>query len=212
MENLKRLCDGFVLGFCKASELDKKDIVKRIHRFEYGKKTNKYLHGAMTVIVVGSIVELNQDIYCRGITKCIVGDDYPAYKEANLQAKRIKNFLKEEGYGAEIASGINFKYAAVLSGLGSWGKNSLVINKKYGTKLRFAALVTNWIPEKYDVPIGINFCNNCNLCIEACPYDCLKDFEVDAKKCFCKYIKKGQFSLEIPMCDICQKVCPYNFS
>lgn len=167
MVNIEQfITDRFVMGFCRAEELEEIKIKKSILRFEYGKKPSFYMKKAKTIIIVGNAVDFSEDVFRRGITKCVTRDDYPAYKAANQKIKEIASYLKNNGYKAVVTSGISYKNAAVLAGLGVWGKNSLVINKEYGTSLRFAVLVTNWLPEEYGQELKEDYCNNCKVCLE----------------------------------------------
>src|SRR5690606_28508235 len=71
-----------------------------------------------------------------------------------------------------------------------------------------------------DGPIN-DFCGTCTRCIDACPTDALKPYEVDGSKCI-SYLTielkdtllPGEFKNKLEDwvfgCDICQDVCPWN--
>ena len=109
------------------------------------------------------------------------------------------------------------KTIAALSGLGFVGKSGLFLTEKYGSKVRFATILTS-MPLTSALPVIENGCGDCNLCQRACPAGAIygtlptKDGErnFDAEKCS-HYMKEhfqdvGRGSV----CGICIKVCPKN--
>lgn len=70
---------------------------------------------------------------------------------------------------------LSLKQAAVKAGLGAFGKNELVHNSKYGTLLRFGAVVTSAeLPA--DPVVDIDPCpDECTACIDACPTKALSE-------------------------------------
>ncbi len=60
------------------------------------------------------------------------------------------------------------KTAATCSGLGWVGKNGLVINREYGSKLSWATVLTN-APLDPDEPVRESECGDCDLCVTHCP-------------------------------------------
>jgi epoxyqueuosine reductase len=113
------------------------------------------------------------------------------------------------------------KALAARSGLGWIGKNTLLINEKYGSYFVLGEIITD-LELDIDTAEHIkNGCGSCRKCIEACPTGALTEpYILDAKRClsyltieskdplpseFANLIKTGQYG-----CDICQEVCPYN--
>lgn len=107
---------------------------------------------------------------------------------------------------------------AVKSGLGWQGKNTNIINKESGSFFFIANIITN---QKFESSVpSADFCGTCRACIDACPTDALKPYQIDARKCI-SYLTienkeeigeeyKGKFDNWIFGCDICQDVCPWN--
>ncbi len=111
------------------------------------------------------------------------------------------------------------KYLAYLAGLGFWGKNSLIINDKYGSYIFIGYIVTNLDLEP-DKPSG-KTCAGCNKCIESCPGNAiLNEFDFNCQNCVSyitqlKEINDLQRKIlekqsSVYGCDICQTVCPHN--
>ena len=109
---------------------------------------------------------------------------------------------------------------ATKSGLGFIGKNTLLINKKGGSFFFIGQIILDLELAYETNPDATNHCGSCNACIEACPTEALKPFEVDANRCI-SYLTiehkgkipetfKGKFNDWIFGCDICQDVCPWN--
>ena len=63
---------------------------------------------------------------------------------------------------------VDWKLAAHLCGLGEVGKNGLFITPEFGTLQRFAMLITDAELDS-DEAIKRNVCENCDVCIKACP-------------------------------------------
>ena len=108
------------------------------------------------------------------------------------------------------------------SGLGFIGKNTMLINRKGGSFFFIGHIIID-LELKTDTETTVNFCGSCTKCIQACPTDALKPFELDARKCI-SYLTIENKDSEIPSefegkwdkwmfgCDICQDVCPWNRS
>jgi len=109
---------------------------------------------------------------------------------------------------------------AVRAGLGWIGKNSNLINKKWGSFVFIGELIVNIELEEERQEVK-NACGTCTRCIDACPTGALvKPYTVDANRCI-SYLTiehkggipeelKGKFENRVFGCDICQDVCPWN--
>lgn len=109
---------------------------------------------------------------------------------------------------------------AQRAGLGWIGKNTCLINPQRGSYF-FLAEVLLGVELEPDPPITVDHCGSCNLCLEACPTECiLPDRTLDANRCI-SYLTielRGHLSATqrqsvgdwIFGCDICQQVCPWN--
>jgi epoxyqueuosine reductase len=110
------------------------------------------------------------------------------------------------------------KMAATCSGLGWVGKNGLVINRKYGSKLTWATVLTD-APLRADLPITDSECGDCDLCVRHCPSGALKGRlwsagdplrEIVAYE-KCRSLKNDRLLLKgKPNCGLCSTICPYS--
>lgn len=104
---------------------------------------------------------------------------------------------------------ISIKHAAVLCGLGSQGKSTLLINEKYGNMLQLGVLLTDM--ELESDPMVEDLClKNCRLCIENCPAGAITNTGVIQKKCRSNSIGKNKKGFDICSCNTCRKICPKN--
>lgn len=186
----------------------------------YAKKAEDYIKNAESVIVIG-LSMLN------GSVKNVMKE--PGYKGAHYAstvhkemfyqneeiALNVCKALFKNGYKAYITNDLfefssktySFmmpsiranNFTAVCAGLGVIGKNGMVINEKYGSRVRYVSIVTD-APLLYDDLLDLKNlkCNNCTKCITSCPAGALsktkksviriddKEFEfasIDRKRC-----------------------------
>lgn len=110
------------------------------------------------------------------------------------------------------------KTAATCSGLGWVGKNGLVINRQYGSRLSWATVLTN-APLAPDQPVRESECGDCDLCVRHCPSGAVNghhwSIREPGRKIVayekCSALKDKRQSLEgKPNCGFCVTVCPYS--
>lgn len=110
------------------------------------------------------------------------------------------------------------------SGLGFFGKNTLIINKPFGSYFFISEIISNLEIEPTSEVTGT--CGKCTRCLDVCPTGALgvgdgRDHPLlDSRLCI-SYLtieNKGSIPIEIREkigpwifgCDLCQIVCPYN--
>jgi epoxyqueuosine reductase len=108
--------------------------------------------------------------------------------------------------------------AAARSGVGFYGKNTMLITRKHGSWVVLGTLVTD-VEIESTAPLALD-CGSCTLCIEACPTSALDDpGTLDSTRCLSYWTQapapvpseyRGEFGAQVYGCDICQDVCPWN--
>jgi ferredoxin len=90
--------------------------------------------------------------------------------------------------GMGVLADVSFRHAAVAAGLGSFGRNNLVVHPRLGSRILFCGIITD-LAIQSDPPCETNPCTNCNLCVKSCPAEALeKEGYTDVFKC----LKKSQ--------------------
>ncbi|HZK55831.1 MAG TPA: 4Fe-4S binding protein [Desulfosporosinus sp.] len=142
---------------------------------------------------------LNQPFY---ITKRFGEEVWRSWKLLN----NLTDILSKEGYSAGIKTPLSifgdFRPLAVSAGLGNWGKNGLVVNPQYGSRLLFASVFTNAPLEssllQSDLHQSYQACTNCRQCIDVCPAKAFEGNRFHKGRCFPKAIRG---------CSMCVQVC-----
>src|SRR5438876_2345107 len=108
--------------------------------------------------------------------------------------------------------------AAARSGVGFYGKNTMLITRRHGSWVVLGTLVTTAEVEA-TAPLELD-CGSCTLCIEACPTGALDEpGVVDSTKCLSYWTQapapipeeyRVELGAQVYGCDICQDVCPWN--
>jgi epoxyqueuosine reductase len=107
---------------------------------------------------------------------------------------------------------------AARSGVGFYGKNTMLITRRFGSWVVLGTLVTD-VPIDPTSPLETD-CGSCTLCIEACPTGALDEPGVlDSTKCLSYWTQapaaipepyREELGAQVYGCDICQDVCPWN--
>lgn len=151
-------------------------------------------------------------------------------KYQNVHHRRLKKFihwLEERSGQAGIAKGFSDttpileKALAVRAGLGWFGKNTLLIHRKFGTFIFLSGVLTTLEITGKVIGMRLPRCGSCTRCIDACPTQAfVSPYKLDARKCLSNHLieSKKELPEEISKknpgyifgCDICQDVCPHN--
>jgi epoxyqueuosine reductase len=152
---------------------------------------------------------------------------YQLYSQVlDTKAWALALHLQKNGFESVVTRRIALKPAAIKTGLGCRGKNTLIVSPEYGSYVRFTAVLTSAELE-HDDPLSQDLCGECTRCIDACPTKALKPYHIDIRRCLTyavenpessavdedvrelelKIIKKPSLNSFIE-CTICQDVCP----
>jgi epoxyqueuosine reductase len=117
-------------------------------------------------------------------------------------------WIPEKFYGRAILS---LRHAGFLAGLGVLGKNTLLMNQKYGNMIQLGAILTN-LELEGDSPAIYDGCTQeCNICIESCPVSALDGVTVDQRLCRPLSNVRTTKGYILKKCNICRISCP-NYS
>jgi Uncharacterized Fe-S protein len=103
---------------------------------------------------------------------------------------------------------LSLRHAAEQAGMGRIGKNTLVVNEKYGNLLNFGAVLAD-APIQPDKLVAGAYCpESCRKCIKACPSGALDGVTVDQKKCREHAFYPNGRGYDIVWCSTCRSTCP----
>jgi epoxyqueuosine reductase len=111
------------------------------------------------------------------------------------------------------------KAYAARAGLGWIGKNTLLLNERFGSWLVLGEIVTD-LELDYDQPVP-DQCGSCEKCLHSCPTNALVEPHIlDARRCISYLTIESKLQVPTELqpkmgnwffgCDDCQNVCPFN--
>jgi len=177
-------------------------------------------YGGDSLLILGLVTAPERDLddFFRDEDGVFRLPGFEAHTKPRLDS--LIHFIQERGLSAETVGlygypqgeELNLKQQAVAAGLGSWGKNSLVLHPRFGPWLRLMAVKVGATLS----PTGSGgdshkenpLCQDCAACIDACPLGILEPYYLrDRSKCeadLSDLSPKGKLVL----CDKCWVVCP----
>ncbi len=184
------------------------------------KKTTDYMKEAQSVIILGFNA---WDEMCDMAVRQKKDWEYLGEMSLSVRQRDFALILQQKGINVYARYPfISHKYLAHLAGLGAFGKNTMIITREFGPKVRFRCILTDTILD-YDKPFEEDLCGDCRLCIEACPVNALSGKQVEPHGCIVgkhldsEYVDENILTVFEPklgtnshvMCKACQEVCPY---
>ena len=119
-----------------------------------------------------------------------------------IPASQVIDWERQRGH-------LSHKHVAKEAGLGWIGRNNLLVNPKFGARIRLVSILTD-IPLRLDKPIQRD-CGTCRNCIPVCPAGAIveKPLEFDHIGCYekVKALCKER-NIRHYICGICIKACP----
>lgn len=189
---------------------------------------NRVLDGARSVVMLGfpyRTVEPNTPQVGEGrVARYAWGEaDYHDVLHARL--KQLAAWLRERVPDAKVrgvvdSAPIMEREFAQLAGLGWIGKNTLLLNRTWGSYFFLAALLTD-LELACDQPFATDHCGTCRACLDACPTNAFPaPYVLDATRCISYLTIEHRAAIPEALrsgmgewvfgCDVCQDVCPWN--
>lgn len=166
----------------------------------------------------------NQHHSVAAYTLGFEGEDY--HRALKTRLTQIAESIKLPGLNHFLsldAQPVLERDLAYRSGLGWFGKNSMMINQKEGSYFIIGSILLNQKLPIETSAIDADHCGQCTACADACPTDAInvETRTLEAQKCISTFTielfkeadpPKGFENSrgEIFGCDICQDVCPWN--
>lgn len=111
-------------------------------------------------------------------------------------------FITDQRY---LVSLFSYKHAAELSGLGTIGRHSLLINPEFGPRMRLACVLTE-APLEVSPIVRKDYCIGCEACIRACPAEALQVPSQGEAYAINKFACRSYRQAGL-VCSVCLKVC-----
>ncbi len=185
-------------------------------RFSRYPQEHRPPEGTRTVIVLAIWMEDPiLDLWVHSPSWEAQGKPNRAFEDEILRgvSLRVALLLEREGYSAEPASyepGLFLKEAAALAGLGPIGKNNLLLTEKYGPRVRLRAVNTNASLQPDPTIKNSDQCDDCSMCVEACPANALDKGRYNKEAClaYCESHLEQISHHSALWCMKCSTVCP----
>ena len=142
------------------------------------------------------------------------------YGRGSKAVKDVAAWIRARGwdaddYGGPMAGPLLLVPHAIECGFGELGKHGSIINEKYGSSFRLAAVLTD-IPLIPTPKVSYNvddFCSRCQVCANACPPEAILPEKVSIRgdtKWYVDFDKCIPFFNENSGCAICIAICPWS--
>ncbi len=108
----------------------------------------------------------------------------------------------------KMTAHLSHRKIGVLAGIGWIGRNNLLVNPEFGSRIRLVTVLTD-MPLLPDAPVT-GECGECRRCLEACPAGAIAESaaDFDHRKCFekLKTFQKRRMTDQY-ICGVCVNVC-----
>jgi epoxyqueuosine reductase len=123
------------------------------------------------------------------------------YQALPIPASQIVDWKAQKGH-------LSHKHMAQAAGLGWIGRNNLLVNEEFGSRIRLVTILTD-LPLEITPPSRKD-CGPCHACLSVCPAGAIKERQenFDHHRCYEQlrtFAKTLHFSHNI--CGVCVKAC-----
>jgi epoxyqueuosine reductase QueG len=123
------------------------------------------------------------------------------YQAMPIPASQLVDWKNQKGH-------LSHKHVARAAGLGWIGRNNLLVNDQFGSRIRLVTIL-NDLPLPIDSP-SLKNCDSCRNCLSVCPAGAIKERQEDFEHLRCyeqlrTFAKTLHFSHNI--CGVCVKAC-----
>jgi epoxyqueuosine reductase len=126
------------------------------------------------------------------------------YQALPIPASQIVDWKTQRGH-------LSHKHVGTLAGLGWIGRNNLLVNEQFGSRIRLVTILTDLPLEIYSPSSG--HCGSCRACLSVCPAGAISERQEDFDHLRC-YEQLRNFAktlhLSHNICGICVKACRGN--
>ena len=123
------------------------------------------------------------------------------YQAVAIPASQLVDWVSQRGH-------LSHKHVAQAAGIGWIGRNNLLVNERYGARIRLLTVLTN-LSLRSSSP-SLENCGSCRACMTVCPVGAIRERREDFDHIRCYeqlkvFSKTLRFSHHI--CGICVKAC-----
>jgi epoxyqueuosine reductase len=157
------------------------------------------------------------------VSRYSLGRDY--HKLMRQRLKKLADFIQQTAQENHFRPFVDSapvleRALAQKAGLGWFGKNTLLLNRKAGSWFFLGEIYTD-LPLALDPPYTEEHCGSCRACLDACPTNAfVGPYVLDARRCISYLTIEHRGSIPESLrpgignrifgCDDCQLVCPWN--
>lgn len=202
-------------GACLVGVTKMKDEHYYSHRGRHEKDYGKEVEVTHSYGIVFA-VEMDKGMINRSPQVAEVIETSKAYVDVGIIGMQLAYYIRQLGYDARNHMDANYLVVtprvAADAGLGQIGRNTLLITREYGSRVRLG-VVTTELPLEIDEAIDFGmeaFCLACGKCVRTCPGKAISGDDDPAKwfleqeKCYNMWRSIGTD------CGICISACPFS--
>jgi epoxyqueuosine reductase len=149
---------------------------------------------------------ITQDVDRLGIRISLALEEFGITAVAIPSDGPVEHWEPDKQYARAILS---MRHSGYLSGLGVLGKNTLLINDKFGNMIQIGAILVDVELEPDPIATYEGCLPDCQLCLDSCPQNALDGLIVNQKLCrpLSNYVNEKGFVLK--KCNVCRRICPH---